>query len=264
MLVSTSMGVFGVDDRDHAGAGRSPLVLVHGFPIDRSMWRDMTPLIEPARRVIAPDLIGHGESHVRSQVSISDIADGVFAVLDSLGVGMPVMLGGLSMGGIVCLDAWRRYAQRIAGLLLIDTRPNAESPEGRANRFAAAERVERDGAVIVADAMRGKLFADSTPMSLQEPWFARLAATPRLGAAAASRALADRVDSWKTLSTISVPTLVVVGDHDVITPPELASQMHERIVGSSLAIIKDAGHIPPVEQPAATADAVNAFLATIG
>ncbi|MCC6970427.1 MAG: alpha/beta fold hydrolase [Phycisphaerales bacterium] len=256
MRVQTSMGDFAFDD---TGRGR-PLVLLHGFPIDRSMWRPLTPPIRDGWRVIAPDLPGFGESTVRAQCSIADLADAVFAVLDAIGVREKIVLGGLSMGGIVCFDAWRRYAHRIAAILLIDTRPNAETAEGRAARYSVALSVEKDGPKVVADSMRGRLFALATPADLQEQWFARISAQPRIGTAACARALGDRADSWPTLATINVPTLIIVGDQDAITPPDLAKEMHTKITGSHLAIINGAGHMPPVEQPSATADAINAFL----
>lgn len=256
MRIQTPMGEFALDD---TARGR-PLVLLHGFPLDRSMWRPITPLIDRNWRVIAPDLPALGESTARPQASIAGIADAVFATLDALAIRDKVALAGLSMGGIVCFEAWRRYADRIAALVLIDTRPNAETPEGRAARYAIAESVERDGPKVVADSMRGRLFAPSTPMPLQEEWFARIASQPRAGAAACARALGDRADSWPTLPSINVPTLIIVGDQDAITPPDLAREMHAKIACSRLAIIKDAGHMPPVEQPRATAGAINDFL----
>lgn len=256
MRIQTSMGDFAFDDTGH---GR-PLVLLHGFPLDRAMWRPLTPLIRDGWRVIAPDLLGLGESPVREQCSIADLADAVFAVLDAIGVREKIVLGGLSMGGIVCFDAWRRYAHRIAALLLIDTRPNAETAEGRAARYSVAQSIEKEGPKVVADSMRGRLFAPATPADLQEKWFARIAAQPRVGTAACARALGDRADSWPTLATINIPTLIIVGDQDAITPPDLAKEMHAKIAGSQLAIIKGAGHMPPVEQPGATADAINGFL----
>ncbi|MFO0836739.1 MAG: alpha/beta fold hydrolase [Phycisphaerales bacterium] len=256
MSVQTSLGELAIDD---TGQGR-PLALLHGFPLDRAMWRPVTPLIRDGWRVIAPDLPGLGESVVRAQSSVADLADAVFAVLDAIGVREKIVLAGLSMGGIVCLDAWRRYAHRIAALLLVDTRPNAETAEGRAARYSVAQSVEKDGPKVVADSMRGRLFAPATPADLQEHWFARIAAQPRIGVAACARALGDRADSWPTLATINVPTLIIVGDQDAITPPDLAKEMHAKIAGSQLAIIRDAGHMPPVEQPRATADAINAFI----
>lgn len=256
MRVQTSMGGLAFDDTGH---GR-PLVLLHGFPLDRTMWRPITPLIRSGWRVIAPDLLGLGESAARAQSSIADLADAVFAVLDAIGVRENVVLAGLSMGGIVCFDAWRRYAHRIAALLLIDTRPNAETTEGRAARYSVAQSVEKDGPKVVADSMRGRLFAPATPADLQEQWFARIAAQPRIGTAACARALGDRADSWPSLATINVPTLIIVGDQDAITPPDLAKEMHAKIAGSHLAMVNDAGHMPPIEQPVATADAINAFL----
>jgi pimeloyl-ACP methyl ester carboxylesterase len=256
MRVHTSMGEIAFDDTSR---GR-PLVLLHGFPLDRAMWRPITPLIREGWRVVAPDLPGFGESAVRQRVSIADLADAVFAMLDAMGVHDMIALAGLSMGGIVCLEAWRRYAHRIGALLLIDTRPNAETPEGRTARYTIAANIERDGPKVVADAMRGKLFAPCTSPDLQEDWFARMARQPRLGSAACSRALGDRADSWPTLSTINVPTLIIVGDQDAITPPDLAKEMHAKIAGSRLAVINDAGHMPPLEQPGATADAINGFL----
>ncbi len=257
MRIQTSMGEFAFDD---TARGR-PLVLLHGFPLDRSMWRPVTPLITSSWRVIAPDLLGLGESTARPRPSIAGITDAVFATLDAIGIRDQIVLAGLSMGGIVCFEAWRRFADRIAAILLIDTRPNAETPEGRAARYAVAQSVERDAPRIVADSMRGRLFAPSTPMPLQEEWFERIAGQPRAGTAACARALGDRADSWPTLASITVPTLIIVGDQDAITPPELAKEMHTKLAGSCLAIIKDAGHLPPVEQPNATASAINAFLA---
>ncbi|MCC6230022.1 MAG: alpha/beta fold hydrolase [Phycisphaerales bacterium] len=259
MRIQTPIGEVAFDD---SARGR-PLVLIHGFPLDRSMWRPITPLIDRNWRVVAPDLPALGESSARPQSSIAGITDAVFATLDAIGIREKVVLAGLSMGGIVCFEAWRRYADRIAALLLIDTRPNAETPEGRTARSTVAENVERDGPQIVADSMRGRLFALSTPILLQEEWFARIASQPRAGTAACARALGDRADSWPTLASITVPTLIIVGDQDVITPPDLSRKMHASIIGSRLTIIKEAGHMPPVEQPRATADAINSFLKSL-
>lgn len=236
-----------------------PLLFVHGFPLSGALWQPTAAQLRGWRCII-PDLRGHGRSAATPAASIAQFSDDLIALLDAIGETRPVVLCGLSMGGVIAFDFFRRHRGRLRALVLVDCRANAETPEGRRQREELAQAVLRDGSRVAADAMIGKLFAPQAPGSLRTAWHALMSAAPPVGVAAAARALADRPDSGPTLGRIDVPTLLVFGMHDQITPPELARQMHAAIRGSRLELVPGAGHLPPVEQPDHFIQAIRTFL----
>jgi len=239
-----------------------PILFVHGFPLSGLMWR---PTVERLGgwKCVVPDLRGHGQSGASERVTIKRFTDDLVALLDAIGERRPVVVCGLSMGGVVAFDYFRRYRERLRALILTDCRANAETPKGAMQREKLAQAVLRNGSVVAADTMVDKLFARGADAALRRSWHEIMAATPPMGVAAAARALALRPDSRPTLAEIDVPTLLVFGEEDEITPPELARDMHGAIRGSRLAIIPGAGHLPPVEQPDRYADTLQAFLKTL-
>jgi pimeloyl-ACP methyl ester carboxylesterase len=192
-------------------------------------------------------------------------ADDLAALLDVLKLDRAV-IAGLSMGGYVAMAFARRHARRIAALILADTRAGADTPEAGAGRRQTADRVLREGVGVVAATMIEKLIAAATRS--QRPALAddlnaiMLSNTPQ-GVAAALHALADRPDSLASLAAITAPTLVIVGEQDVLTPPAESEKIAAAVRGARLARIADAGHAPNLEQPAAFNDAVRSFLATL-
>jgi pimeloyl-ACP methyl ester carboxylesterase len=232
---------------DDVGASEDVLVLVHGHPFDRSMWRPQ--LEQPGWRVIAADLRGYGETTVVPGVTpLSTFAEDIAALLDHLGVDRFV-LGGLSMGGQIVLECYRLFPQRIRGLLLADTFAQAETPAGRIHRNEMADRLLREGMEGYAEEVLPKMVAPHNIASAGEHAFRMMRHAPPEGAAAALRGRAERPDYTDLLGTIAVPTLVIVGSDDQFTPISDAEYLHDRIPGSTLAVIDGAGHMPNLERP---------------
>lgn len=241
----------------------TPVVLIHGFPLTRLMWLPSCRSLPEAYRIIAPDLRGHGANPPALTLSIEQMADDLVEVLDVLGHSGPAVFVGLSMGGAIALDLWRRHRTRVHALALCGTRSDAESPDGVANRRAVADRAIRHGTAGVVDDMIPRLFGPSADPLTKDLWRGILAATSPFTLAAASLALANRPDSTDLLGTITCPTLVVAGEQDVITPPAAMERIHRAIPGSRYVVIPSAGHLAPVEQPSVFGDALRDFLSAI-
>jgi pimeloyl-ACP methyl ester carboxylesterase len=185
------------------------------------------------------------------------------ALLDLVGVD-EVVLVGLSMGGYVAFEFLRRWRDRVRGLVLLDTRAEADTPEGKKNRDAAAAMAREQGAEAVAEAMLPKVLGASTlagESATVERVRALMAATPVAGIVGALGAMRDRPDSTPMLPGLAgIPVLVIVGDEDEVTPPAQARAMADAIPGASLVVIRSAGHLPTMERPVETTDALLAFL----
>ncbi len=236
---------------DDIGRGAA-VVLLHGFPFDRSMWREQAEALGGACRVIVPDLRGQGETTLGGgDVTMGEMAEDVAALLDELSIER-VVLGGLSMGGYVAFEFFRRFPRRVRALVLADTRPQADTEEARRTREETAQRALKDGMAPVADSMLPKLLSASTrerePEVVGRVREMMLRTKPE-GAAAALRAMAVRPDQTDLLPSIDVPTLIVVGGEDPITPPSDASAMGAKIGGSRLVRIEGAAHLSNVERP---------------
>jgi len=249
---------------DDHGAGL-PILFLHAFPLNRSMWDDQVRalLSENRFRLVAPDWRGFGESDITAEVSTMEMfADDLAALMDSLGIDAAILCG-LSMGGYAAFAFLRKYPRRVSGLILADTRPGADSPEARANRENVAILAETQGTGALADLQVPRLISDYTRQHSPsvELHIRQMidAATPQ-GVAAASRGMALRADSNDLLSTITCPALVLVGEHDVLTPPDLAQEYAAHIAGAQLVVIPGAGHLSNLEQPQAFLQAVNGFL----
>lgn len=234
---------------DDEGTGDDVLVLVHGHPFDRTMWRPQIDHFSAAGwRVVAADLRGYGESTVVPGITpLSDFAGDVAGLLDHLGVDRFV-LGGLSMGGQIVLECQRLFGERIRGLILADTFAQAETPQGRVNRDDMADRLLREGMSGYATEVRWKMVAPHNP-DVAEYVSRMMHNAPAEGAAAALRGRAERPDYTDLLATIEVPALVVVGSDDEYTPVPDAEYMHERIPGSALVVVDGAAHMPNLERP---------------
>jgi 3-oxoadipate enol-lactonase len=253
-------------DLAYSDVGPGPVVvLLHGFPLSRAMWQEQFTAIGSVYRVIAPDLRGHGDSPVPQGVYTMDaMADDVVELLETLEIAGPVVVGGLSMGGYVALSLAARYPTRVRALLLMDTRAGADTPEAAEGREATAKSVlAADSVAAVVDAMLPRLFCK---MSLEqrpervEPMTAVMAKTAPQGIAGALRGMAARPDRRGDLPKIAVPTLVLVGEDDVITPPAEARAMAESIPNAQLAVIPQAGHMAPYENPSVANAAILRFL----
>jgi pimeloyl-ACP methyl ester carboxylesterase len=245
------------------GRGR-PLLLVHAFPLDHSMWDAQVAALSSRWRVIAPDLRGFGQSQVsEGTVSMEQLADDLAGLLDELGIDEPVVYCGLSMGGYIGWQFYRKYASRVRAMILCDTRAIADTPEFLVGRKDMIERVLREGAEPVAQAIIPKLLAASTIASRPE----LVAGVHRVivsnnpqGLAAALRGMRDRPDATALLPEIRCPCLVIVGKFDAISTLEEMRSIAAKIPGAKLVTIAGAGHLTPIEQPTHTTDAIETFL----
>ncbi len=244
------------------GHGR-PVLFIHGFPLSHQLWTPMADRLSDVCKLIMPDLRGLGRSEATESASMALYADDLNALLDDVGVTEPVTVVGLSMGGYVAFEFFRRHKQRVRAIVLADTRCQADPPEIIEVRAKTAAQVLDKGSRVVADVMINLLFAPDTPETLRAEWHGIMAGSSPIGVAAALGAMAARVDSTDTLPAIDVPTLVIVGENDGITPPRDAQFMHAAIPHAQLEVIPDVGHMTPVEDPQRFADALRAFLGTL-
>jgi pimeloyl-ACP methyl ester carboxylesterase len=248
---------------DDVGSGL-PVVLLHAFPFDRQMWAlQLGPLSEAGYRVLAPDFPEFGGSTPASDAfTIENAADIVAEFLEALKIDRAVV-GGLSMGGYVAMAFARRHPRRLVGLILADTKAPADDAAARENRDRMITAVRATGVAAVAESLLPKLLSEQTrTANPQAVGLARTIATRQTPAAvtAALYALRDRPDATAGLAGVSVPTLVIVGEHDGVTPPLLAAGIAGGVRGSELQHISGAGHLSNLENPAAFNRAVIAFL----
>jgi pimeloyl-ACP methyl ester carboxylesterase len=249
---------------DDVGSG-TPLLLLHGFPHNRSLWASQVHALVDRTRCVAPDLRGFGETPPVPPYTMDQYADDAVTLLDALRIERAVVAG-ISMGGYVAFALWRRHRARVRALVLVDTRAGADGEEARAKRRDLIAVARRAGSEAVADAMLPGMIGKSTRAKqpeLVERVRTMLASQPVEGVVGALEALMSRPDSSPTLATIDVPTLIVVGDEDVLTPVAESQAMHAAIPGSRLEVLSGAGHISNVERPAAFNHVLSEFLAAV-
>ncbi len=230
-----------------------PLLLVHGFPLDHSMWRYQIEEFAPHCRVIAPDLRGFGKSGVTpGTVTMEKLADDLIALLDALHIQDRVIFCGLSMGGYVGWQFARKYQDRLLALVACDTRVAADTSDQAANRRQLAERVMSEGPGVAADAMLPKLFSPAAhqhrPELIEQTRQVIVANHPQ-GIAATLGGMAVRADVTDLLPQIEVPTLVVVGELDEISTPDEMEAIAEALPNSAWVVVPGAGHMSPLENP---------------
>lgn len=247
------------------GQGR-PVVLLHGFPLNNSMWQAQIPALASNFRVIAPDFRGHGESEAPSGTYSMDLlADDVKALLDHLGIDRAVIVG-FSMAGYATFAFYRKYPNLVSALVLADTRPQPDSAEAKQGRENTAQGVLKDGVSGPAQALPTRMLTQETQQSrpdLVKAVSGIMASTPVNGYVGDLRGMAERPDSTATLSQITCPTLVIVGEQDTLTPVADSELMAQTIKGATLVKIPGAGHLAPMEAPDAFNKALLDFLAKL-
>jgi 3-oxoadipate enol-lactonase len=243
-----------------------PVLFVHGFPFDRTVWRHQLATLSRVKR-IAPDLRGVGASGAppNDGYSLARYADDLVAVLDALGIRAAVVCG-LSMGGYVIFELLRRHAGRVRAIVLSDTKAGPDSEEGKRGRNELVALAEQRGQDAVIDRLLPHLLAPATlatqpEVVVQVREMARRWTVP--GLVGALRTLRDRPDSTDTLRAVRVPTLIVVGQDDEVAPPAAAQAMAALIPGAQCHVIPAAGHLAPLEQPLATGRLLADFLSAL-
>jgi pimeloyl-ACP methyl ester carboxylesterase len=255
------------------GAGQ-PVLLVHGFPLDYTMWDAQIESISKHARVIAPDLRGFGQSPLgpvdpTHGITMERYADDLAEFLAELNLGadQPIVFVGLSMGGYIAWQFVRKYASRLRALILLDTRSLADTEEARAGRLKMAENVAEWGSGRVAEMLGPKLVAPDafkTKPAIVTDLRRVVEGTSPAAIAAAQRGLAARLDMTSYLPQIKVPTLVIVGDQDAISPPAEMKAIANAIPNAEFVVIPDSGHMTTMENPEAVNLAITEFLSTLG
>lgn len=250
---------------DEMGSGM-PVVLLHGYPFNRSMWSEQAEALSERYRIITPDLRGLGETKGTGETAMMDeMARDVAALLDHLGI-RRIVLGGLSMGGYVALAFYRRFPLHVRALVLADTRAQSDTEEARRNRFEQAQRVLSDGMEAIADDFLPKVLAPATIAERPEI-VARvrrmITDTDPKGAAAALYGMAARTDQTDYLPRILAPTLIIVGSEDKLIPLPEAELLNREIRGSRLEVLNGAAHLSNIERPAEFNRALADFLQTL-
>lgn len=251
---------------DDVGRGL-PVVFLHGFPHDRTLWSHQRIALASRLRCIVPDLRGFGESEGTAH-DMDTFADDVVGVLDRLDIEEAAVCG-LSMGGYITMAMWRRHPERIRAIVLCDTRAAADSDEQRAARNAAIAKVRAEGAAAIARDQLEKMVGKDTHAhrpDVVDTMRAMMSRQSVAGMTGALQALRDRPDSRQTVASMTVPTLVIVGEDDVITPPAEAHAMMSLLpaeANARLEIIEGAGHVSCIERPAAVTHALADFLAAL-
>lgn len=239
-----------------------PIVFLHAFPLNRTMWTTQENALSSQFRIITIDLRGHGESDAPLwRYTLEQSADDVRALLDYLAIRQALFVG-LSMGGYILFAFYRKYASRVNGLILADTRAQADTAEGKEGRFQLAQIAYKKGPAAIADVMVPKLLS---PMTIQtRPDLvvrvrAMIESNQISGIAGDLMAMADRPDSVSLLSQITTPTQIIVGELDQATPPADAKLMADHIPDARLAVIPHAAHLANLEQPEAFNQIVSTF-----
>jgi 3-oxoadipate enol-lactonase len=241
----------------------TPLLLIHAFPLDASMWDAEAAALADVTQVIAPSLPGFGGVPAAGDVLTMDVAaDHVAGEMDRAGVERAVVCG-LSMGGYVAFSLWRRHRDRVAGLLLANTRAEADPPEGLEKRRATAEKARTEGSAAIADAPPPLLSEGADP-ALWDRVKDTIRRQPGEAIAAASLGMAERVDSTPILGEIDVPTTVLTSTGDTLIPANVSRPMADAIPEASVVVLEGAGHLSNLEEPDGFLTAVRALLDRTG
>lgn len=239
-------------------------MLVHAFPLNAQLWNRQADALPEGWTLFAPELPGFGRSTATPVSTMDDLAAAVLRAMDDAGIERAA-IGGMSMGGYITFAMYRQAPQRFTAMILADTRATADSDQQREGRRKAIATVREKGPSAIADDMVPKLLGETSrreqPALMQEVR-AMIEGNPPGAIAGALEAMMGRPDSTPLLSTIPVPTLILCGDEDVLTPPADSEAMHRAIGNSRLEMIARAGHLSNIERPEAFSTALATFLAS--
>ncbi len=244
----------------------APIVFLHAFPLNRTTWEPQVAGLADRYRVITIDLRGHGESDAPMwRYTLDQFAEDVKGLLDHLAISNATFVG-LSMGGYILFALYRKYPTLIRALVLADTRATADVPEAKAARFSMAQVAYRRGASAIADLMIPKLLGPASlthRKDLQEQLRTVITGNQVSGIIGSLMAMEERPDSTPLLATLTMPTLVIVGEHDAASPPDEVEEMSRHVPVATFVVIPGAGHLSNVDNPEAFNDAIRTFLKTI-
>ena len=246
---------------DDQGKG-TPIVFVHGHPFNHTMWKYQVPYFSTTHRLIMPDLRGYGRTDVTpGKVMLDEMALDILRLLEALHIDTAVFCG-LSMGGQIVLDFYRLFPEKVKALVIADSDARGETPESHRLRLQKADAIIKTGMKQHTDDTIHQYIAAASLAN--QPMYAHLyemmSSTSAEGAAAAHRGRAERRDHLPILSTIRVPSLIVVGEEDYFTPLPIAQLMSDNIPGAQLVSISGAGHLPNMEAPEVFNDILHTFL----
>ena len=250
---------------DVTGEG-PPVVLLHPFPIHHEFWDPVARMLSSRYRLVVPDLRGHGESSLgNGPATMQKHAADIARVMDATGVDRAPLIG-VSIGGYAIFEFWRRFRDRVSSLVLCNTKAQADTPEARAVRLQVADDVLQRGTEQFFEGMAQKLLGETTRRSRPDLVEGALRMMRKMSAenvAGVQRGMADRPDSVPTLKTITVPTLIITGDEDVMTGLPEAELMKQHIPGSQMKVIAKAGHYSPWERPEEVGKLLRQFLDSV-
>jgi 3-oxoadipate enol-lactonase len=244
-----------------AGSGL-PMVCVHGFPLDHRMYRALLDHPLPGIESIVVDLPGFGRGHLAqpdATLSMEVLAHQLFQVLDAIAVRQPVLLVGLSMGGYIAFECWRHAATRIAGLVLSNTRADADTDAQRSARMQMVARTAESGIQFVVDSMLPRLLPEKSPIEVVHQVTEMIRETPVATIRAAQSGIGQRRDSTPLLPSITCPTLVIAGQLDAITPEPMMRGLSSQIPDATMVVAAEAGHVVPIERPEWFAQQIRAW-----
>jgi pimeloyl-ACP methyl ester carboxylesterase len=237
--------------------GGTPLMLVHGFPLDHTIWAEVADLLKDKFTLILPDLRGFGQSTtVENPYTMSEMADDLAGLLDHLGL-EKAAFAGHSMGGYACLAFAKKYPQRVNGLGLVASQAAADTPERKAGRYQTAAEVAEKGVGLVAEGMTSKLSANAGVQAFARPLMEGQSPAAVMGAL---KAMAGRENTLSILSHASFPVTLIHGDVDVLIPIERAREIKSAMPSAHLVDLPGIGHMPMMESPTQTADGLKLLL----
>ncbi len=255
--------VSGIAVHEHGEKDKTPLIFIHGFPYNSSMWSQQIRQLKEHYHCIAYDVRGMGETPPGDgQFTMEMFVDDLFAVIDGLDLRRPVLVG-FSMGGYIALRAMEREPERFRALILCDTKTEADDDAGKLKRASAIRLINTEGMERFASDFVSMTFQKDAAERIQDIYNATLEqakAESPAGVKGCLLAMAVRTDTTHVLGDIQIPTLLLVGEHDALSPPALMQQMQEKIAGAELVVIPDAGHMSPLENPDAVTNGIKDFL----
>jgi 3-oxoadipate enol-lactonase len=240
----------------------STLLLIHAFPVDARMWDQQVADLSEEHQVLAPSLPGFGGAPPAGDVLTMDAAaDAAAGELEGAGAERAVVAG-LSMGGYVAFSLWRRHRDRVAGLLLVNTKAEPDDEAGKERRRGVAQKARQEGSAAIADAPP-PLLSEAADPALWDRVKEMIRRQPGESIAAASLGMADRPDSRPILGEIDVPTTVLTSSGDTLIPPDVTAPMAEAIPTAELVTLQNAGHLSNLEDPTGFTNALRSLIARV-